>query len=1256
MEIGFRVRKFVAVSIRIYCRSVRNYPFLFGLLCLLILLYRSCPFLFSILVSASPVLICTAVLLGTLLSFGKPNIPEIETEEVASLKSGILDNATVLTKEDDSFTVERLDGIKVGNSYVESSEEDRKTSKLDEHADFLDFVPVIHERDFEIQFERGGVEEFEKNGVEEFGKNEVEEFGKKEVEELKKGEERELPIGLELEERREIFKRDFDIKSSATDGEKAVEDQLLAAESLRNEIIEVEDRNISREPVHTRDNLNLSLNDKDDSDENDYGSSGSESDRAESSSPDASMADIIPLLDELHPLLDLETLLPAQRSNEESDASSEQSRKSDGECVISDDEAENQGEEGSAVEHDDNDDDDDEGMDEEKEDESKSAIKWTEDDQKNLMDLGSLELERNQRLENLIARRKARNNVRMLAVKNLIDLDGFDIPVNVPPISTAKRNPFDLPYDSYNNIGLQPIPGSAPSILLPRRNPFDLPYDPNDEKPDLKSDEFEHKDIFRRHESFTVGDSSFAVPKLEQQNIRWKPYFIPEKTAAEGTSYARLERQFSEVSESKLSSVSDTESMSSIADQDDKKPDESQSFLETAAVSYLDPMASELGNGSWEDISSEDYIQEHRDVHHEVIEITLGSTESRFKSQSGSSETGAADTPVEINATEIHSKSVLIETDYSSNSSLSSLLDEVNETPSQAKKDEARLSSSRVKESSVETTSTSLPTALEEDANFKIACDVLDDNHNKESLYDSSPSAEGKDSEVPSEIEQDATSSLKDMHDASSELHAVDKNEQESREDSEVTVHLATNTTSHVDLDHLVGMADPIATSRDHLPTNATILVSQEQSKPTAMEEQVLLISSSSTLPSELEQVKECSMNEKEDVRFEQDFVRALSVESHKESALQDLDIKIASSGSSSPNVTREVMSSVTQFEQSWSDKPMVEPVIGHSDGFEERGSLSTDSAAEVNSENVAPKVHQDISTALSLVASDSSSSSSDHAFRPPYAARDKKDGIVDQVVFEDHGEVTKHLDYPTEVYDSHFSEKTIREEVDEIADIDEGLLLELDEVGDFSVKEVGEPVHNEKVIPEEAQAERPTEAKSDIPILEARTLDDINFAFRQLHEGVDMEDVVLPSAIESQVEKGAISETSSNLEVVEARSLGDIHVPLAQVSENNIVESSSSSEPAETEPNSSSNPTETKNEAKPETSSDLEAVKAKSPGDNHVALMQASGKTMSELPTSSMSNEPSKESERARADSIIANAPPSTTDAKKPKSMPVTQ
>ncbi|KAG7033639.1 hypothetical protein SDJN02_03363 [Cucurbita argyrosperma subsp. argyrosperma] len=1464
MKIVFDLKKFSVISMRTCYRSVRKYPYLFALLCVLILLYRSCPFLFSLLVSASPVLICTAALLGTLLSFGQPNIPEIETEEkvshdVAFFGSEILDNATVVAKEDDSFTVERFvakeddsftverfvakeddsftverfvakednsftverfEGNQVGNSYVErGSEEERKTSMIDEHAGFVGLVPVIDEHNREIQFEKGSVEEYERDGVKEFEKGELE----------KAATEREFPSS-ELEERREIYEKDLDVKSLTTDGASVVENQLLAAKSTGNEVFEVEDHNISIELAHKGDQLSLSLSDKDDHVENDYDSLRSESDRAESSSPDASMTDIIPLLDELHPLLDSETPQPAQGSNEESDAYSELYHKSDSECVMSDDEAENQGEEGGVVE-DDEDDDDDEGMQEEKEDESKSAIKWTEDDQKNLMDLGSLELERNQRLENLIARRRARNNLRMLAGMNLIDLDGFDLPGNVPPISTTRRNPFDLPYDSYNNMGLPPIPGSAPSILLPRRNPFDLPYDPNEEKPDLKSDDFENeflppqqKDMFRRHESFCVGPSNFAIPKLEQQNIRWKPYFMPEKTAAEETNYSPLERQLSEASESKLSCVSDTESMSSIADQDDKKPDESHSFLETTAVSFLDPIASviEHGNGPWEDIGSENYVQENRDVHHEVIEITLGSTESHFESQSGSSEIGAGDIPVEINASEIHSKNILVETDISSHSSLSSL-SEVHETSIEVKTDEAKPNSLRTEESSIDTTSITMSTAFEKDADFKIVSEVLDDNQHKEPVYDSSPSAEGELS-----FSLDITSSLEDTHDDSSELHIVDKNEQESREVPEVIVHEVTKIESpkhgtnydaqnlavahellvehvpidsgpsfsdiasiekgivddvvedkdqltsheediiedihkiedenlnsspssdqissrsrptftepeeqlssavnhvsaeigsssnekHVefhetlndkenseleqtkicrssssgsssleevilqtdvichsdqpttstsnrgseipaqDINDLVETTDSLATLSDHLITaNATIPGSQEQKNPPVVEEEAILISLSSTFPSGLEQVEDRSMNEAEFVRSEQDIVEPSSVKSHTQSeSLQDLGIKIASSGSSTPNVAPAVISFVTELEQSWSDKSMVEPILGNRDDVEEQGVLSTDSAAEVISENVTPKVHQDISTALSSVEADSSTSS---PVRSPNTDRNPKDDVVDLVVSEDREEVSNHLDYLAETHGSRFSEKMIREEVNEITDIDEGLLVELDEVGDFSGKKVGEPILEEKVLPEEAEAERfelgsnsnPTEAKSDIPMLEAKSLDDINLAFRQLHEGVDVEDVILPSAIESESQINELNpEASSDLEVVEARSLRDIHVALTQVSKDNIGESSSSSnnleakldipmleakslddinlafrqlhEGVDVEDVTLPSAIESQiNELNPEASSDLEVAEASSLGDIHDALTQVSKNSIGESSSSS--------------------------------------
>ena len=43
--------------------------------------------------------------------------------------------------------------------------------------------------------------------------------------------------------------------------------------------------------------------------------------------------------------------------------------------------------------------------------------------------------------------------MRLVAEKNLINLDGADLPFNVPHISTVRSNPFDLPYDSYTPPG-----------------------------------------------------------------------------------------------------------------------------------------------------------------------------------------------------------------------------------------------------------------------------------------------------------------------------------------------------------------------------------------------------------------------------------------------------------------------------------------------------------------------------------------------------------------------------------------------------------------------------------------------------------------------------------------------------------------------------------------------------------------------------------------------------------------------------------
>ncbi|KAJ4826207.1 hypothetical protein Tsubulata_005762 [Turnera subulata] len=142
---------------------------------------------------------------------------------------------------------------------------------------------------------------------------------------------------------------------------------------------------------------------------------------------------------------------------------------------------------------------------------AKKPVEWTEDDQKNLMDLGFSEIERNKRLESLIARRRARKLFKMNTEKCLLDMDVG--PPQIAHLLVARSNPFEFP-----NICDDQMPGSAPSVLLPFRNPFDLPYDPLEEKPDLMTDSFQQEfmtppppkeALFCRHESFFLGPSFF---------------------------------------------------------------------------------------------------------------------------------------------------------------------------------------------------------------------------------------------------------------------------------------------------------------------------------------------------------------------------------------------------------------------------------------------------------------------------------------------------------------------------------------------------------------------------------------------------------------------------------------------------------------------------------------------------------------------------------------------------------------------------
>ncbi|KAL5198893.1 hypothetical protein ABZP36_002405 [Zizania latifolia] len=214
------------------------------------------------------------------------------------------------------------------------------------------------------------------------------------------------------------------------------------------------------------------------------------------------------------------------------------------------------------------------------ENEGKNAkvMAWTADDQKNILKIGCLEIERNQRLESLIARRRARKYVD----RNLIDFGSSEslstveelskFNVQIPAIFAPRKNPFDLPYHEDN------FPESAPSAPLKMRNEFDLPFEQPNESSSSGGANSSHVDstpvasqsqrdtMFRRHESFTQGAPFLSDFWQDLQPSRFRPYFMTEKMANEGISVPSLEGEASE-----KSSVGDSDSTSSDTDQESRK-------------------------------------------------------------------------------------------------------------------------------------------------------------------------------------------------------------------------------------------------------------------------------------------------------------------------------------------------------------------------------------------------------------------------------------------------------------------------------------------------------------------------------------------------------------------------------------------------------------------------------------------------------------------------------------------------------------
>jgi hypothetical protein len=180
-----------------------------------------------------------------------------------------------------------------------------------------------------------------------------------------------------------------------------------------------------------------------------------------------------------------------------------------------------------------------------------------------------------------------------------------------------------------------------------------------------------------------------------------------------------------------------------------------------------------------------------------------------------------------------------------------------------------------------------------------------------------------------------------------------------------------------------------------------------------------------------------------------------------------------------------------------------------------------------------------------------------------PTGGVDLQAEIPHGIVNEDYVKVLEYVNYSAEAYGSLDAKQNINEEAEEIKEIDEGLLSELDAVGDFSVKEVvGEPeeinVGRSTEFDLLHKDSEPTKNEPDLAVLEARSLEDIDLAFKQLHEGVDVEEVILPSMVDDWLVVGESDEHvefNSNMKTVDAKSLEDIDIALKQVSEVNLHE-----------------------------------------------------------------------------------------------------
>ncbi|EES19722.1 hypothetical protein BDA96_09G189500 [Sorghum bicolor] len=552
------IKKTLRCSIRTSWRCAYEHWAIFSLVLLLYLLHKYTPGFFAFLLSTSPVIICTSLLLAVLLCHGSAHLPEIHEDRKAPGQISAGSSSRDVCAEEQ----QRFSGPTLKKNI--STEASFRRRDCNNHPDLGENVPLLKQ----VCQGDGRLEKFHTSVPYLKQEAATEEYMKYNAEKESKGA---FPSKDEYassfddvhssEDVKVVAKPDDQgtVSTDAQSGEvadispdhKAVDGTPSKCKwgrafsvRRRKKLADIKVEAINSVVDNQLDHSLFSPFDTFGSHDN--SSSGFDHDTAERHSPDVSMTDNSQVLDETEtgPPLGVDCSCPDPITTDDSDNhlniysldSQPQSVNSE---VADNSKARDDGEEKK----------DDAG--------TEPALLWTADNEKNVMDLGYSEIERNRRLETLMVKRKSRKNIQ------------FD-PDSLGGISVSARrmNPFADDAE---------IPGSAPPILHPRDNdPFDFLTDEQSDDSGLPApDNLEpqkdpmpvlHQDaLFRRHESFSFG----RPPQSQRHGLsRFKPCFAPEESSLDEASTSSFQRQFSDRSVSRLSVVSECDTVSSVGDQE----------------------------------------------------------------------------------------------------------------------------------------------------------------------------------------------------------------------------------------------------------------------------------------------------------------------------------------------------------------------------------------------------------------------------------------------------------------------------------------------------------------------------------------------------------------------------------------------------------------------------------------------------------------------------------------------------------------